>query len=122
MLTTHYMEEAQVPCDRVAIMDRGRIVAMDSPQALIRALPTPYQIRARVGDGLGPTDFASLDGVQDATSVDGTVVLRSSDAARTLPALVGVTSQRGVALEYLEVTPATLEDVFLALTGRALRE
>ncbi|MBI2872833.1 MAG: ABC transporter ATP-binding protein [Chloroflexi bacterium] len=123
VLTTHYMEEAQFLCNRVAIMDRGKVVALDTPTNLIRALPAPYEIKALVDGKAHDGRLEALDCVVGVRhQEDGTFLLRSSDAARTLPALLGWASQAGVRLAHLEVVPANLEDVFLSLTGRALRE
>ncbi len=123
VLTTHYMEEAQLLCQRVAIMDAGKVVALDTPMNLIRALPVPYEVKVS-GDGSLPQDnleaLASVKGVR--RDADGYVYLRSSDAARTLEALMRWASDKSVKLGYIEVIPANLEDVFLALTGRQLRE
>ena len=122
VLTTHYMEEAEFLCDRIAIMDRGKIVALDTPANLVRALPVPYQIR------LGPECLNFLDemrglaGVQDVAGEDSTTRLMSSDASMTVPALMEWAAGSDVKLTHLEVVPSNLEDVFLSITGRALRE
>ena len=121
VLTTHYMEEAQHLCQRVAVMDRGRIVALDTPSNLIRALPAPYEVKM-LTEGTGALDgLEALDGVVTVErNDDGSVCLRSSEAARTLPALLEWVNSSGGALRHLEVKPANLEDVFLSLTGRGL--
>jgi len=122
VLTTHYMEEAEFLCDRIAIMDRGKIVALDTPVNLVRSLPVPYQIR------LGPECLHYLDkmrrlaAVQDVVGEDSTARLLSSDASITVPALMEWATGSGVKLTHLEVVPSNLEDVFLSITGRALRE
>ena len=122
VLTTHYMEEAEFLCDRIAIMDRGKIVALDTPVELVRSLPVPYQIR------LGPECLHYLDemrrlaAVQDAVGEDSTARLLSTDASITVPALMEWAAGSGVKLTHLEVVPSNLEDVFLSITGRALRE
>ena len=124
VLTTHSMEEAQLLCERVAIMDRGKIAALDTPTNLVRALDAPYEVRATVGDGGSDEQLGALPGVIDVRPIGsgGAVVLRSSDATQTVPALVSWAVDRGERLAGLEVRSATLEDVFLALTGRELRE
>ncbi|MCH8973854.1 MAG: ABC transporter ATP-binding protein [Chloroflexi bacterium] len=128
VLTTHSMEEAQFLCERVAIMDLGRIAALDTPANLVRALDAPYEVRASVGDGASHEQLGALPGVIDVRPVGpigsdgGVVALRSSDATVTVPALLSWAEDRGERLADLEVRPATLEDVFLALTGRELRE
>ena len=123
VLTTHSMEEAQYLCQRVAIMDQGKIVALDSPTNLIRALPVPYQVKVVVEGGTPSDKLEALDCVQEVNhEKDGTIYLHSSDAARTVPALLTWVNQAGVRLAHLEVLTANLEDVFLTLTGRTLRE
>ncbi len=121
VLTTHYMEEAQFLCRRVAIMDQAKIVAMDTPANLIRSLPVPYEVRFTTGGAIEQSDLEELDAVQSAArDEDGLWRLASSDAARTVGALIGL-SQNGE-LTHLEVASANLEDVFLSITGRQLRD
>ena len=123
VLTTHYMEEAEFLCDRVAIMDQGRIVTLDTPTNLVRSLPVPYEVKASTLNGFSSNGLADLDCVTEALDDhNGGFRLRSSDAASTMPALMQWVSQNDVQLTHLEVTPANLEDVFLSLTGRALRD
>ena len=123
VLTTHSMEEAEFLCDRVAIMDRGRIVAMDTPRNLVRALPVPYEVRVATDNGYRPDGLASLAGVTEVVhDDDGGFRLRSSDATATMPDLMEWAARSEVRLTHLEVTPANLEDVFLSLTGRELRD
>lgn len=114
VLTTHYMEEAEVLCDRVAIMDRGRILAMDTPAALVRGLGAATNVLLPPG-ALDLAAARSLDGVERATE-DGaalTLVTRSPAAVLTRLAELDV-------LDGLEVRSASLEDVFVDLTGRQL--
>lgn len=122
VLTTHYMEEAEFLCDRIAIMDRGKIVALDTPANLVRSLPIPYQIR--LGAECVPflNEFRQLAGVQEAIEEELAVRLLSADASVTVPALMDWAGRSGVKLTHLEVVPSNLEDVFLSITGRALRE
>ena len=122
VLTTHYMQEAEFLCDRIAIMDRGKIVALDTPANLVRSLPVPYQIRlgAECLDFIG--EIRQLACVQDAVVEDSVVRLLSTDASETVPALMEWANGSNVRLSHLEVIPSNLEDVFLSITGRALRE
>lgn len=121
VLTTHYMEEAQTLCQRVAIMDQGEIVAMDTPANLIRGLDAPYQIRAVVPGASPGDELRGLDGVTGANvEEDGVLALQSRDSTATVRALFEWGERLNVRIEHLEVRPATLEDVFLSLTGRAL--
>ncbi|MDP6455288.1 MAG: ABC transporter ATP-binding protein [SAR202 cluster bacterium] len=123
VLTTHYMEEAEFLCDRVAIMDQGKIVTLDTPTNLVRSLPVPYEVRASTLNGFSTDGLANLDSVTEVLDdKNGGFRLRSSDAASTMPALMGWVAQNDIKLTHLEVTPANLEDVFLSLTGRALRD
>jgi ABC-2 type transport system ATP-binding protein len=121
VLTTHYLDEAETLCDRVAIMDGGRIIALDSPQALIEGLHG----RSRVvfdGDGLEEDSLAVLEGVQSVTSGEGAYELISVEPQRTLLGLVALAEERGVELRRLSVRQPTLEDVFLEATGTVFRE
>ena len=123
VVTTHYMEEAEFLCDRVAIMDRGLIVALDTPGDLVRSLATPFQITVGLKGSGRPDGLGSLAAVtQVIEGPDESVILHSSDSATTIPALVNWMSQTGSVLTQLEVTTCNLEDVFLTLTGRGLRE
>ncbi|MSP78060.1 MAG: ABC transporter ATP-binding protein [Dehalococcoidia bacterium] len=124
VLTTHYMEEAEALCERIAIMDRGRIVALDTSMNLIHRLPTPYRVKVKSSRALPIDQMAALPAVQHVSgNGDGHVyTLDVSDSASAVPALLTWGKQQGVAFEHLEVRPATLEDVFLALTGKQLRD
>ena len=123
VITTHYMEEAEFLCDRIAIMDLGKIVALATPADLIHSLPTPYRISVGLDDGHHTDGLDSLASVSEVLSDrDGNTVLHSSDSAATIPALMDWVSSTGTRITHLEVTPANLEDVFLSLTGRGLEE
>ncbi|HEV2108680.1 MAG TPA: ABC transporter ATP-binding protein, partial [Thermomicrobiales bacterium] len=119
VLTTHYMEEAEVLCDRIAIMDRGQVIALDTPAALIRGLAMEATIRARVtGGSLTAVDLDGLAAVSDASVNEGIVQIYTTDVQSSLVALLDLTRQRGVTLTELTTSQANLEDVFLQLTGR----
>ena len=122
VLTTHYMEEAEFLCDRIAIMDRGKIVALDTPENLVRSLPVPYQIKVGAEYAESLNELRGLAGVKDAVAESSGVRLLSDDASATVPGLVEWARSTGVNLSHLEVVPSNLEDVFLSLTGHALRE
>ena len=123
VLTTHYMEEAEFLCNRVAIMDHGRIVTLDTPTNLVRSLPAPYEVRASTLNEFSSNDLTDLDSVTEVLDDQNQGFrLRSSDAASTMPALMDWVAKNDIKLTHLEVTPANLEDVFLSLTGRALRD
>ena len=124
VLTTHYMEEAQSLCHRVAIMDEGRIVALDSPTNLLRSLHLPFVVKIEVSRSLEPREVEDLKGSPgDLLVANGhSYELRVGDAPRTLSHVLQWASALDITLEHLQVTQATLEDVFLELTGRELRE
>jgi ABC-2 type transport system ATP-binding protein len=121
VLTTHYLDEAETLCDRVAIMDGGRIIALDSPQALIDSL----RGRSRVvfeGDGISERELAALEGVQRVAAADGVYELTSMEPQRTLLGLVALAETHKVEMRGLAVRQPTLEDVFLDATGTKFRE
>jgi len=125
VITTHYMEEAQALCDRVAIVDGGRIVALDSPERLIEGLEAPFNLRLRLSGSVDPACLA-VSGVGRVT-VDGEgrereYGLQVASVGDSLPALLARLAECEAQLLDLEVEKATLEDVFLALTGRELRD
>jgi ABC-2 type transport system ATP-binding protein len=122
MLTTHYMEESTELCDRVAIMDHGHILEMGSVPELIGRR---FKERAVFFDSNPklPTDqLAGLGGVTRAAQEDGQTVLYSKDVAGTIGALLATADGLNVEPHNLGIRQATLEDVFLDLTGRALRD
>jgi ABC-2 type transport system ATP-binding protein len=121
VLTTHYLDEAETLCDRVAIMDGGRIIALDSPQALIEGLRGRSRVLFECS-GLEQDALAALEGVQDVTVRDGSYELTSVEPQRTLLGLVALAEQHGVELRSLSVRQPTLEDVFLDATGTEFRE
>ncbi|WP_026929070.1 ABC transporter ATP-binding protein [Glycomyces tenuis] len=116
VLTTHYMEEAEALCDRVAIMDSGRILAVDSPAELIRGLDAPTRVTVAAGQ-LSEARVKELAEGGTATSDDEAVVFETRDPRTLLTALAA-----DGALEGLAVRTANLEDVFLHVTGREWRE
>jgi ABC-2 type transport system ATP-binding protein len=121
-LTTHYMEEAEQLCDRVAILDGGRILALDSPRALIARLGGENRILFTLEN---PTDvecFGEIPHVSRVERIDGQVALYSSQSSQVLLELIKRAEENGWSLQDVHVQRATLEDVFLSLTGRALRE
>jgi ABC-2 type transport system ATP-binding protein len=116
VLTTHYMDEAEALCDRVAIMDRGRVLQLDSPAALVRGLEAP--VRISVAPQLLPAqDAKGIDGVDGVEEGDGSSVVLTTRA----PSAVLTRLAELEVLEGLQVKGATLEDVFLHLTGREYR-
>ncbi len=128
LLTTHYMEEADQLCDRVAIIDHGRIVALDTPAALKRTIRAEEVVHLEIGvDG---DDAAVIERLGRSATVartersNGTlnVTAHCASARDFVPAAFDAARSTGATIRHVEVVPVTLEDVFLALTGRALRE
>ena len=115
VLTTHHMDEAEELCDRVAIMDHGRVLALDTPAALVRGLGAPVRVTV-LADALPVAEAEAIDGA-DAVHLDRD----SLTLTTTRPEAVLAELARRGALEGLQVHGATLEDVFLDLTGREYR-
>src|SRR4051812_34402047 len=126
VLTTHYMDEAQMLCDRVAIVDHGKVIALGSPRQLIESLGAEHVVEFALGNGAGQaftTEFlGSLPGVQGARVLEGEYELKVGELHRAVPALLSVLAERKLELSKLTTHSATLEDVFVHLTGRQLRE
>mgnify|MGYP001274275117 FL=1 len=130
VLSTHYMDEAEALCDRICLMDRGRVIALDTPRALVRMLRFDSAVEFRLpgGDAVAETEasaeehLARIDGVTRVIRRDGLFVLYTDRLEETLAALVRWSAENGFALRELATRTATLEDVFLHLTGRGLRE
>ncbi|HEY7488830.1 MAG TPA: ABC transporter ATP-binding protein [Streptosporangiaceae bacterium] len=115
VLTTHYMDEAETLCERVAIMDRGKILRMGAPAVLVRDLDAP--VRISVESGILPADQAhALPGVEKVSDDGVSLVIATRDASAVIAALADRNALNGV-----QVKGATLEDVFLELTGREYR-
>ena len=122
VLTSHYMEEAEELCDRVAVMDHGKIIACDTPLALVQELGQSATVRARFTGRLAPGQLNGLPGVLDARISLDQLTLQTNDVPATLGALFDLARSLGLELDNLTSTSATLEDVFLTYTGRSLRE
>jgi len=126
LLTTHYMEEAERLCDRVAIMDHGKIIALGTPRELIASLGAEHVVEFALADGAGrapPVDeLAALPGVQAVRPAPDRCALTVTAVHRAVPALLALLERRGAELSMLATHHATLEDVFVSLTGRQLRD
>jgi ABC-2 type transport system ATP-binding protein len=122
MLTTHYMEEAAELCDRVAIMDHGHILEIGTVNELIRKRFKERAVFFDTHPSLSPAQLNKLGGVTHAAQEDGQTVLYSKDVPATIGALLAMADRLKVEPHNLGVRQATLEDVFLDLTGRALRD
>jgi ABC-2 type transport system ATP-binding protein len=122
VLTTHYMEEAEQLCDRVGVMDHGRIMELDKPAALISRYFKETAIEFAATEDWPVEQVKALTGVTNMLVEDGHIVVYSSDVPRTMAGLLEISSSRGFTLSNMIVRQATLEDVFLKLTGRRIRE
>ncbi len=122
ILTTHYMEEAARLCDRVAIVDHGKVIALDTPAALIASLGASQIVSFTVDGGLEEAALLPLPGVRGVARQESAWVLSVDQAGATLPALIALLESRGLRMDALSTHQATLEDVFVHLTGRGLRE
>ena len=124
LLTTHYMDEAELLCDRVAIVDRGRVIALGTPRSLISSLGAEHVVEFAVNDGvpLDESTLRTLPGVRDARLEGASWAIGTSEVHRTVPALLEYLSARGAVLSHLTTHSASLEDVFVSLTGRHLRD
>ena len=125
VLTTHYMEEAERLCTRVAIIDHGRVLALDTPDALKQSVEADTVITVKAsGDGsaLAAALAAGVPGVTRTRVIDGGAELYVKGVERLIPRVVAATEAGGFALADLTVSEPTLEDVFISLTGKELRE
>lgn len=125
LLTTHYMDEAERLCDRLAIIDHGQIIAEGTPLELIERLTGHHVVEFSVsGNGSAPESiWRALPGVQAVRhEEDGVTALQVNEPHETIPALLAAVQQQGMKLDHLTTRQASLEDVFVKLTGRHLRE
>jgi ABC-2 type transport system ATP-binding protein len=126
LLTTHYMEEADELCDRLAIMDHGKILALDTPADLKRSVgaDTIATIKATGGElqTLAERLSGAIDEVSNTRVIDGGVELHVKEAERLVPRLVGATEEAGFELADLSIAEPSLETVFISLTGKELRD
>ena len=125
LLTTHYMDEAQMLCDRVAVVDQGRVIALGTPRELIASLGAEHVVEFAVRTGRpapAVQTLRELPGVTDVRTENGRMLLSASEVHLTVPALLAVLEASGASLSLLTTHSATLEDVFVKLTGRHLRD
>jgi ABC-2 type transport system ATP-binding protein len=124
LLTTHYMDEAEALCDRVAIVDHGRVIALGTPRELIASLGAEHVIEFALAGGARPDigPLAQLSGVKDLREDGGSICLSVSEPHVVIPALLDELERQRRQLSQLVTHQATLEDVFMAHTGRHLRD
>src|SRR5579864_3408157 len=125
LLTTHYMDEAERLCDRLAIVDQGQIIAEGTPADLIERLGGHHVVEFAVSgnsDGAALQAWNGLPSVESVHSDNGMVALNVKQPHLTIPALLDAIDKQGSRLQHLTTRQASLEDVFVRLTGRHLRE
>ena len=125
LLTTHYMDEAERLCDRVAIIDHGREIALGTPRELIAATCAEQMVEFTAGSASKALDIPALrriEGVRDVRTENGAVLLQVTELHTSVPALLAELTRQNVSLTELRTHSATLEDVFVTLTGRHLRD
>ena len=122
VLTTHYMDEAETLCQRVAIMDHGKVIALGTPRELIASIGVEHVLEFRADGVVDIAEIAALPGVITATVADGRVQAQVTELHTVVPAVLALLDRAGLPLSELQTHSATLEDVFVALTGRHLRD
>jgi ABC-2 type transport system ATP-binding protein len=122
LLTTHYIEEAERLCDRVAIVDHGKIIALGTPRELKQRSGDTTRLEVRLAKPESEEALKSLDGVVDCRSFDGTFILHCQRPPQAIVALVKHLEAEGNELVSLEISTPSLEDVFIELTGKRLRD
>src|SRR6202048_454435 len=122
LMTTHYIEEAERLCDRVAIVDHGKVIACGSPRELKQRSAGNTRIEVKLARPAADGTLRNLDGVVDAREVDGTYVLHTQRPPTAIVSLVQHLETEGNELVSLEIATPSLEDVFIEMTGRRLRD
>jgi ABC-2 type transport system ATP-binding protein len=122
VMTTHYIEEAERLCDRVAIVDHGKVIALGTPRELKTRSANTTRIEVRLAKPEADGGLNKLEGVADAREVDGAYVIHSSRPPQTIVSLVKHLETEGNELVSLEIASPSLEDVFIEMTGRRLRD
>jgi ABC-2 type transport system ATP-binding protein len=122
LMTTHYIEEAERLCDRVAIVDHGKVIALGTPRELKARSGGATRIEVRLSKPVSNGTLTSLEGVSDARELAGTYVLHSTRPPQTIVSLVKHLEAEGNELVSLEIATPSLEDVFIEMTGRRLRD
>ena len=126
LLTTHYMEEAERLCDRVAVLDHGKAIALGTPRELVASLGAEHVVEFTVGDGAAPAVteevLAALPSVEGVACEGGRWRLTVREVHRAVPGLLAALAERGATPTELATHHASLEDVFMSLTGRRLRD
>ena len=122
LLTTHYMEEAQRLCDRIAIMDYGKIIALDSPHRLIESNIKEGAIQFRMKQYPGDKAISDMPNVSRLIKEGDDIVVYTDNIPSVVSGLLNLASRQSTEVLELSVRQATLEDVFLKLTGKRIRD
>src|ERR1700682_5499478 len=122
LMTTHYIEEAERLCDRVAIVDHGKVIALGSPRELKQRSGGNTRIEVKLARPVSNGALQGLEGVADAREVNGTYVLHTQRPPQAIVSLVKHLEAEGNELVSLEIATPSLEDVFIEMTGRRLRD
>ncbi|MET1082800.1 MAG: ABC transporter ATP-binding protein [Burkholderiales bacterium] len=124
LLTTHYMDEAERLCDQLAIMDHGKVIARGTPAELIASIGADHLVEFSTSDGLRVdlTALRQVESVRDVRAENGSIRIQTTELHRAVPALLEELRRQGIPLSELSTHSATLEDVFVSLTGRHLRD
>jgi ABC-2 type transport system ATP-binding protein len=122
LITTHYIEEAEKLCDRVAIVDHGKVIALGTPRELKERSGAVTRITVRMSKPETNGALDTLEGVTESRAQDGDYLLYSTQVPRTIVALVKHLEEQNNELVSLEISAPSLEDIFLELTGRRLRD
>jgi ABC-2 type transport system ATP-binding protein len=124
LLTTHYMDEAERLCDQLAIMDHGKVIARGTPAELIASIGADHLVEFSTSDGLRVdlTALRQVGSVRDVRAENGSIRIQTTELHRAVPALLEELRRQGIPLSELSTHSATLEDVFVSLTGRHLRD
>jgi ABC-2 type transport system ATP-binding protein len=122
LMTTHYIEEAERLCDRVAIVDHGKVIALGSPRELKQRSGGNTRIEVKLAKPAANGTLRGLEGVVDTRELDGIYVLHTQRPPQTIVSLVKHLEAEGNELVSLEIATPSLEDVFIEMTGRRLRD
>ena len=122
ILSTHYMDEAHVLCDRIGIMDQGELIALDTPDNLVKKLQSTSTVEFHLNNPPEKELFLQLDGVKEVAIKDTYIQLYTDDLQTALTSLIQASTEYPFKIEDLQTRLATLEDVFIHMTGRSIRE
>ncbi|MRX73986.1 ATP-binding cassette domain-containing protein [Bacillus lacus] len=122
ILSTHYMDEAHVLCDRIGIMDQGELIALDTPANLVKKLKSTSTIEFQLSNPPEKEWFMNLAGVEDVSIRDTYVQLYTDDLQAALTSFISASAEHEFKIQDLQTRLATLEDVFISMTGRSIRE